>query len=99
MSTTDAKSRLEAGTSSMTVDVAEADADRPSTVIVEAMLAMSEKEVTELPPLAETVDPDALDSLFDYDDVLTDQSSVELVVDEFVVTVREDGLIRVERQG
>lgn len=98
MSITDANSPLDAGTNAVTVDLAEVDADRPSTVIVETILALTEKDVTELDPLAETVDPDALDRLFDYDDVLTDESTVELVVDEFQIRVRADGLIRIERR-
>ncbi|MFB6106468.1 MAG: HalOD1 output domain-containing protein [Halobacteriaceae archaeon] len=37
---------------------------RPSTAVVEAVGARSGREPTDLGPLAETIDPDALDDLF-----------------------------------
>lgn len=78
------------------VDLVEADASSPSTVIIETVMALSDKGVTELDSLAETVDPDALDSLFEYDAGAFGACSVELVIDEFLVTVRDDGLVRFE---
>lgn len=37
---------------------------RPSTAVVEAVASRSERTPTDLGPLAETIDPDALDDLF-----------------------------------
>lgn len=96
MSTFDSQSLPDAGTESVTVDLAAMDAERPSTVILETIMAMSSKDVTEVDPLTDSVDPDALDSLFDYQEAISSESSVEFVIDKFAVTVREDGLIRID---
>ncbi len=43
-----------------------ADGERPSTAIVTAVASVLERDPLELPPLYETVDPDALDSLLQH---------------------------------
>lgn len=98
MSTFDPKSLPDDGTESFTVDLSQTEASRPSTVIIETVLSLSRKDVSELDPLTDTVDPDALDNLFSYDSQ-AGESAVEFVVDEFSVTVREDGVIRFESLG
>lgn len=39
--------------------------DHPSMAVVEAVAAVTDRTATELPPLQETIDTDALDALFD----------------------------------
>lgn len=96
MSSLDSRSLRDDAVAPVTIDLEHLDATKPSTVIIETVMSLSDKEVTEIDRLAETVDPDALDSLFSYDAGALGGGSVELVVDEFSVSVRDDGLMRFE---
>lgn len=83
----------------VTLDLVESTVDTPSTLILETILALSDKEVTEIDQLSETIDPDALDNLFAYDASASGAASVELIIDSYVVTVRDDGLVRFESRS
>lgn len=68
----------------------------PSEVIVEAVAAAAGVDPTDLPPLYDFVDPDALDSLFDTSRGRTDPKAVlSFRMDTWNVFVRGDGKIRV----
>ncbi|TYT63821.1 HalOD1 output domain-containing protein [Natrialba swarupiae] len=75
-----------------------ADGERPSTAIVTAVASVLERDPLELPPLYETVDPDALDSLLQHahrtDDTATHE--VWFSYEGVDVGVRSDGEIRVD---
>lgn len=64
----------------------------PSVAVIEAVGAVSNSEPTDLPPLAETIDPDALDSLF------SSPASTGRVVfryAEYTVAVSADRTVRI----
>jgi len=64
----------------------------PSTVIVDAVSERADTAVTELPPLYDVVDPDALDALF------AGSETFGVVTFEYAgydVTVRADGVVDV----
>jgi len=63
----------------------------PTTAVVEAIGAVSNTEPTALPPLAETIDPDALDSLFKSPD-----NAGRIVFDyaDYTVAVSADHTVR-----
>lgn len=96
MSTRDPLPQSHSGSAPVTVDLHETGSTEPSTVILETVLSLSGKAVTELGCLGESVDLDALDKLFPYSAAATLGASVEFVVDDYQVTVRDDGLIRFE---
>lgn len=96
MSSMDQRPQFDAAVAPVTIDLAESATTAPSTVILETVLSLSDKEITEMDPLAETIDPDALDNLFTYDSTADGLGTLELVVDEYTVTLRDDGLVRVE---
>jgi hypothetical protein len=96
MSTMDSRPQFDDAVAPVTIDLVESEATAPSTVILETVLSLSGKEVTEIAPLAETIDPDALDSLFAYDASADGTGSLELAVEEYRVTLRDDGLVRFE---
>lgn len=74
------------GTDPVTVDLSESAANRPSTVILETVMELTGKDVTELPPLTEGFDPDALDSLFPY----TESPSTDDVAAAGLARVNDD---------
>ncbi|MBX0325281.1 hypothetical protein EGH21_19840 [Halomicroarcula sp. F13] len=47
------------------LEMAEGEADTVSRAIVQHVAEVADKDLTELPPLYETIDPDALDTLLD----------------------------------
>jgi hypothetical protein len=70
------------------------DADRsPAETVVDALSEASGADPTELPPLYEFVDPDALDRLFDRDG--SGDTVLSFRVHTWNVFVRDDGRVRV----
>ena len=71
--------------------------NRPSIAIVEAVSAATGQEPTDLPPLQETVDADALDTLLDGQ---SSSVAVSFQYADTVVSVDADGSIevRIERR-
>jgi len=75
--------------------VVEHDTDQsvaPSVAVIEAVGAVSNSEPTELPPLVETIDPDALNSLFNSPD---SAGRVVFRYLEYTVAVSADRTVRV----
>lgn len=72
--------------------------DTPMTVaVVEAVSSFADREPTELPPLYEAIDTDALDALFEPRTGASDRSCrVSFVFDEFRVTIENSERIVVE---
>lgn len=72
---------------------------RTSVRVVEAVAAETETDATALPPLAASIDPDAVDALLegDVEDAGTPDSFLELsfVYADCSVTVTADGAVRV----
>ncbi|MEY7852236.1 HalOD1 output domain-containing protein [Natrarchaeobius sp. A-rgal3] len=75
-----------------------ADDERPSAVIVTAVASVLERDPLELAPLYETVDPDALDSLFQHAHRTDDAGTHEVwfTYEGVDIGVRSDGEIRVD---
>lgn len=73
------------------------ESDRsPSMAIVEAVAEAADVDPTELPPLYEYVDPDAIDDLFaNQAGAATGDAYLGFTVDSWKVFVRADGKIRV----
>jgi hypothetical protein len=70
--------------------------NRPSTAAVHTVAAVGGEEPTEMPPLFEWVDPDALDRLFDPESgVPSDSLEVSFRYRSYDVSVRGDGVLAV----
>lgn len=70
--------------------------ESPTTAIVEALATAAGTELTELPPLYEAIDTDALDRLFAGHTGAADAEAVlSFTVNTWNVFVRADGQIRV----
>ncbi len=64
--------------------------------VIDAVAEAADTDPTELPPLYESVDPDALDALFGRDGGRGDAAlSLSFTVDSWNVFVRADGKVRV----
>lgn len=69
------------------------DSERtPTTAVLEAISRAAEKDVMDLPPLYEAVDPDGLHRTFSGADA---ETVLAFAIDDFHVFVRGDGRIRV----
>ena len=71
---------------------------KPSTAVVELVASINDEDPTDLEPLYEYVDPDALDTLFDSERA----SSTSRFTFEFgsnTTTVHGDGTVAVYRRG
>ncbi|WP_222915835.1 HalOD1 output domain-containing protein [Natrinema sp. SYSU A 869] len=73
------------------------DGDRPSETIVTAVATLCGSDPTELAPLYEVVDPDALDSFVEHAQRAADVDThrVRFTYEEFDIGVRTDGEIRI----
>lgn len=70
--------------------------ETPVQTIIEALATAENCDPTELPPLFEAIDPDALNDLFQGDDGTTETEAVlGFTLDKWNVFVRADGRIRV----
>lgn len=69
--------------------------ESPSTAIIDALAAATGIPPTELPPLYEFVDPDAIDRLFTGDRARSADTVLSFRVERWNVFVREDGRIRI----
>lgn len=63
--------------------------DSPTELILETVAAFSNTPVEELPPLYETVDPDALEQLFGHDN--TQALQVQFQYDGYLITLDSAG--------
>lgn len=73
-----------------------ADGQTPTEALVGALATAAGVDATELPPLYESIDPDALDQLFeDHDGAAAAEALLSFTVDHWNVFVRADGRIRV----
>lgn len=68
------------------------DSVRPSVAVVDMFTAEMDRVVEELPPLIETIDPEALDDLFFRHDGCVDLA-VSFTYDDTTVTVCGDGTV------
>lgn len=70
-----------------------------STKLVQRVAAVTDQTVTELPPLYETIDPEALDAVID--SAATDESSLEVqfTYSGCQISVSGAGAVRIERDG
>lgn len=82
------------GRSSLGQPVVEAGIDDESAteVVVSAVAIVANAELTDLPPLYETVDPESLNELFPPD---TDVGAIRFDYDDYVVVVRADEVVEV----
>lgn len=68
----------------------------PSEVIIDALASAADVDPTELPPLYDFVDPDALDRLFEGHEGAADADAIlGFTVENWNVFVRADGRVRV----
>lgn len=68
----------------------------PAETIIDALAAAEGVDATDLPPLYETIDPDALDQLFeDHEGAAGAEATLSFRFDTWNVFVRADGRIRV----
>lgn len=67
-----------------------------STKVVQRVSTSTDQEVTELPPLYETIDPEALDSVFN--SAVMDESSLEVrfMYSGYEVIITGSGTVRVK---
>lgn len=72
------------------------ESDRPSVMVVEAVAAATDRKTTDLSPLQETIDTDALDTLLDGQ---TSSVAVSFRYADTGVTVTGDGSIEVRVDG
>lgn len=73
------------------------EAEPPSVVIPRSLAALEDVEPTHLDPLAESIEPDALDTLFrKSEDGKKDAIVTKFKVCGYCVTVRDDGSITIE---
>lgn len=71
-------------------------ADSPSMVTIQAMAALKGVEPSELPPLHDALDPDALDALFADPRVFNENPVVAtLTIDDCRVIIQNDGTLLV----
>jgi hypothetical protein len=70
----------------------------PSESVVRALAALDGVEPASLDPLYQYVDPDALDALFEKEGTDHVDLVVSFSVDEYQVTVREDGTTTVRKE-
>ncbi|GCF13127.1 hypothetical protein Harman_10620 [Haloarcula mannanilytica] len=63
----------------------------PSLAIVQTVAIAADRKAIELPPLIETVDPDALDELFQYPTEPDSNISLSFRLGDYEVTVTEHG--------
>ncbi|WP_424003073.1 HalOD1 output domain-containing protein [Haloarcula salina] len=68
----------------------------PSMAVVETVAIAADRKPTDLQPLIETFDPDALDTLVGNVDAAESDLTLAFHVDEFHVTVTGDGDVFVE---
>lgn len=70
--------------------------ETPVQTVVGALAEAEGVDATDLPPLFETIDPDALNRLFHNDDESErEETMLSFTIDNWNVFVRADGLIRV----
>jgi len=72
------------------------DSVSPSMAVVETVAIAADRKPTDLKPLIETFDPDALDTLLGNADSTESNITLAFHVDEFHVTVTGDGDVFVE---
>lgn len=72
----------------------EGSADAVSHTIVQRIAELTEREATQLPPLYEAVDPDALDRLVDSVSPAATSLSIQFTYAGRQVTVDADGTVR-----
>lgn len=70
------------------------DDETPSDVVVTVVAVLRDEDPTDLPPLGEAVDPDALDRMFDRD--ADSEVRVGFAFAGYDVLARADGRVRVE---
>ena len=78
--------------------VADSD-DSPSDVVVRAVAALSGESPLELPPLYDSIEPDALNAMFDHARRVGGADcgvTVSFCYHGFDVTVEPDGTVRIE---
>ncbi|WP_138007070.1 HalOD1 output domain-containing protein [Halalkalirubrum salinum] len=76
------------------------DSDRPSTAVIEAVAAATNRDPTATSPLYDYVDPDALDRLMQSRrDGTTDAVSVSFMYDGIAVQVDSRGWVEVQLDG
>lgn len=68
-----------------------ADSDAASTAVIEAVSSAAHEDATEMPPLYETLDPDALDTLFTSPNEDGTPRSVEFSYNGYRVAVDASG--------
>lgn len=68
----------------------------PSMAVVETVAIAADQKPTDLTPLIETFDPDALDTLLGKADAAQTDLTLAFYVDEYHVTVTGDGDVFVE---
>lgn len=69
--------------------------DAPSEEIIRSVADAADVDPTELPPLYDTVDPDALDSIFSASALVSGEMTFEYV--DYLVTVSADDHVVVEK--
>ena len=90
--------RLSADRAPTTAATHEFSSDVPASVaVINAVSAVTGTDPVELPPLYETIDPDALNSLFEARDRTGSSPRVEFTYNGFDVTVRDGPRVTVER--
>ena len=65
--------------------------DTVSAAVIDAVGSVSDQDTTEMPPLYESVDPDALDALFSRSRSIDDPQSVQFEFNGHHVRVENDG--------
>lgn len=70
-----------------------------STKVVQRVAAATNQTVTELPPLYETIDPEALDAVIE--SATTDESSLacQFTYSDCLISITGSGAVHVERDG
>lgn len=75
------------------VERSEADTESIPRIIIQRIAAITEQESTELPPLYETIDPDALDVLLNSIDENDASFSIEFTYAGQHVSINTDGAV------
>ena len=68
--------------------------DHPTELILETVAALDNTPVEELPPLFKSVDPDALEQLFDHDN--TQALKLQFQYHGYLITLDSDGVATFE---
>lgn len=68
----------------------------PSLALASALSAAMEAEPTEIDPLYESIDPDALDSLVVHPTRSSEPITINLSVEHFEATISSDGVIHLD---